>query len=152
MTRRSDKNQQQIEWRQSQVLQYAAFGYSEREIATKLQISQPTIHRDLVILKRRAKEDIRKYIDEQVPFEYKKTLAGLEDIIKYASNIMSDESSENTKEKMQAASIRIQAYNMKMEMVSGANLIEEGIELVERYRGLTDQNGKVTKDGTQQPT
>ena len=152
MTRRSDKNQQQIEWRRSQVLQYAAFGYSEREIATKLQISQPTIHRDLVILKRRAKEDIRKYIDEQVPFEYKKTLAGLEDIIKYASNIMSDESSENTKEKMQAASIRIQAYNMKMEMVSGANLIEEGIELVERYRGLTDQNGKVTKDGTQQPT
>ena len=152
MTRRSDKNQQQIEWRQSQVLQYAAYGYSEREIATKLQISQPTIHRDLVILKRRAKEDIRKYIDEQVPFEYKKTLAGLEDIIKYASNIMSDESSENTKEKMQAASIRIQAYNMKMEMVSGANLIEEGIELVERYRGLTDQNGKVTKDGTQQPT
>ena len=106
----------------------------------------------MVILKRRAKEDIRKYIDEQVPFEYKKTLAGLEDIIKYASNIMSDESSENTKEKMQAASIRIQAYNMKMEMVSGANLIEEGIELVERYRGLTDQNGKVTKDGTQQPT
>ena len=92
MTRRSDKNQQQIEWRQSQVLQYAAYGYSEREIATKLQISQPTIHRDLVILKRRAKEDIRKYIDEQVPFEYKKTLAGLEDIIKYTSNIMNDES------------------------------------------------------------
>ena len=139
MTRRSDKNQQQIEWRQSQVLQYAAFGYSEREIATKLQISQPTIHRDLVILKRRAKEDIRKYIDEQVPFEYKKTLAGLDDIIKYASNIMSDESSGNTKEKMQAASIRIQAYNMKMEMVSGASLIEEGIELVDRPKWQSNE-------------
>ena len=36
---------------------------------------------------------------------------------------------------------------MKMEMVSGANLIEEGIELVERYKAYTDQNGKVMKDG-----
>ena len=63
------------------------------------------------------------------------------------SSIMADDTKE-TKEKMQAASIKMQAYNMKMEMVSGATLIEEGIDLVERYRGLTQQKGKVLKDGT----
>lgn len=33
----SEFNQQQIEWRQSQVLQYAADGYKEREIAAQLR-------------------------------------------------------------------------------------------------------------------
>ena len=144
---RSEINRQQVEWRQSQVLQYAADGYTEREIAAQLKISQPTIHRDLVILRQQAKQQINEYITHQVPFEYKKTLAGLESIIKYMSSIMADDTKE-TKEKMQAASIKMQAYNMKMEMVSGATLIEEGIDLVERYRGLTQQKGKVLKDGT----
>jgi hypothetical protein len=34
------------------------------------------------LLKAQAKEQIRQYIDEKVPFEYKKTLANLEGIIK----------------------------------------------------------------------
>ena len=146
------KDRQQLEWRYDRVLQLAANGHTEREIAAEMQLSKTTIHSDLVVLKRRAKEDIRKYIDEQVPFEYKKTLTGLNDIIKYMSNIMDnkEEGKEyDTKERMQAANVKMQAYNMKMEMVSGANLIEEGIELVEKYQGLTDQKGKVSKDNAE---
>lgn len=123
---RSEINRKQVEWRQSQVLTLVADGYTEREIAAKLQISQPTISRDVTILKKQSRKQIQEYITHQVPFEYKKTLAGLEGIIKYMSSIMADDTRE-TKERMQAASIKMQAYNMKMEMVSGANLIEEGI-------------------------
>jgi hypothetical protein len=32
---------------------------------------------------------------------------------------------------MQASTIKMQAYNMKMELISNANLVEEAIELVE---------------------
>ena len=131
----SSTKQKQILWRRDKVLELAGDGLSERDIADRLQISDTTIHRDITLLKHQAKEHINKYITDQVPWEYKKTLAGLEGIIKYMASIMSDDSKE-TKERMQAASIKIQAYNMKMEMVSGANLIEEGIELVERYRGV----------------
>jgi hypothetical protein len=46
-------------------------------------------------------------------------------------SIMSDENKE-TKERMQTANIKMQAYNMKMEMVSGANLVHEAIDLVEK--------------------
>jgi DNA-binding NarL/FixJ family response regulator len=42
---RFEINRQQIQWRQSQVLSLASDGYSEREIASQLHISQPTIHR-----------------------------------------------------------------------------------------------------------
>jgi IS30 family transposase len=149
---RSEVNRQQIEWRHSQVLQLAADGYSEREIAAQLHISQPTIHRDLVLLKRQAREQINEYITHQVPFEYKKTLAGLEGIIKNMSNIISK--ATDNKEIMQASGIKMQALNMKMELVSSANLVEEAIDLVDRYRdrGYTTQNKEVTIVGTAEST
>jgi DNA-binding transcriptional regulator LsrR (DeoR family) len=94
---RATKKQNQIVWRQVKVLELAADGYSEREVAAHLQLSQPTVHRDLTLLKQQAKEHINKYITEQVPFEYKKTLAGLEGIIKKMSNIISKPSQRAAK-------------------------------------------------------
>jgi hypothetical protein len=140
------------------VLQFAADGYSEREIAGRLQLSQPTVHRDLTVLKQQAKEQIHRYIDEQVPFEYKKTLAGLQGIIKSMSNIIAN--SADNREIMQASTIKMQAYNMKMELVSNANLVHEAIDLVEKYRDVTGlgrcyttQNKEVAIDnGIEQPT
>ncbi|MGB7959219.1 MAG: helix-turn-helix domain-containing protein [Nitrososphaeraceae archaeon] len=131
---RSEINRQQIEWRHSQVIQLAADGYSEREIAAQLHLSQPTIHRDIALLRQQSKDDIHRYINDQVPYEYKKTLAGLEGIIKFMSSIIADDT-KDTKEKMQA-------LNMKMELVSSANLVEEAINLVEQYRGSIDKTRK----------
>jgi hypothetical protein len=142
--------QKEILWRRDKVLELAGDGYTEREIASQLQISDTTIHRDLTLLKREAKEHIHKYITDQVPWEYRKTVAGLQAIIKHMSKIIS-ESSDN-KEIMNASTIKMQALNLKMEMISGANLIEEGIELVERYQGYTTQKGNPLKDNAEQPT
>lgn len=82
----SEVRQEQIDWRRDKVLELAADGYSIREIESILKIPHATIHRDLTLLKQQAKEHIRKYIDERVPFEYQKTLAGIEGIIKNMSN------------------------------------------------------------------
>jgi hypothetical protein len=124
--------QEQIEWRQQKVSELAADGHTIREIESILKIPRATIGRDIVTLRQQAK--INEYITHQVPFEYKKTLAGLEGIIKLMSNIISK--ATNNKEIMQASGIKMQAPNMKMEMVSGANLVEEPIDLVEQYRVL----------------
>src|SRR5687768_12744228 len=131
--KQSEVRQEQIEWRQQKVLELAADGHTVREIESILKIPRATVGRDIIVLRQQAKNDIRKYITDQVPYEYKKTLAGLEGIIKYMSSIIADTSKE-TKEKMQAASIKMQALNMKMELVSSANLVEEAIDLVDRYR------------------
>ena len=47
-------------------------GRSQPEIARILQISQPTVNRDIQYLRQEAKENIRKYIDEKLPEEYKR--------------------------------------------------------------------------------
>ena len=62
------KYQRQIEWRREKVLELASDGYGVREIARILEISHPTVSRDIQRLRHKAKEQIRKYIDEQVPF------------------------------------------------------------------------------------
>jgi hypothetical protein len=143
------KYQRQIEWRREKVLELASDGYGVREIARLLEIKYPTVSRDMQWLRYQAKEQIRKYIDEQVPLEYHKTLTGLQNIIKSMSNIIAN--SEDNKEIMQASGIKMQALNMKMELVSNANLVHEAINLVERYRGYIGQNDKVVIANAEQP-
>ena len=70
-----------LEWRRAKVLELSRQGRSQPEIARILQISQPTINRDLQYLRREAKGNIRKYIDDKLPFEYQKCLVGLESIL-----------------------------------------------------------------------
>lgn len=148
--KQSEVRQELIEWRQQKVLELTADGHTVREIESILKIPRATVSRDIVTLRQQAKEQIRKYIDERVPFEYHKTLAGLEGIIRNMSNIITN--SSDNREIMQASTIKMQGYNLKMEMVAGANLVHEAIDLAERYRGYTQQKGKILTDGTEQPT
>jgi len=136
--------QKEMMWRQQKVIELAADGYTEREIATRLKISDTTIHRDLTLLKQQAKEQIRSYIQDKVPFEYHKTLEGLSSITKSMANIIAN--STDNKEIMQASTIKMQAYNMRMELVSNANLVYEAIGLVDKYRGYVITNSKQTID------
>jgi len=136
--------QSQIDWRRQKILELASDGYSNREISTQLKIPHATVDRDVLQLRAEAKEQIHKYITDQVPYEYKKTLAGLEGIIKHMSNIIVK--AIDNKEVMHATTIKMQALNMKMEMVAGANLVEEAIDLVDRYQGTKAQKDKVVRD------
>jgi DNA-binding transcriptional regulator LsrR (DeoR family) len=73
-----------IEWRRSKVQELASQGYNQSEISRMLQISQPTINRDIAYLRQQAKENIKTYIDERLPEEYEKCLVGLTAITKEA--------------------------------------------------------------------
>jgi predicted transcriptional regulator len=66
-----------LEWRRNKVQELASQGYNQSEISRILQISQPTINRDLTYLRQQAKNNIKRYIDERLPEEYEKCLVGL---------------------------------------------------------------------------
>jgi DNA-binding transcriptional regulator LsrR (DeoR family) len=59
-----------LEWRRKKVQELASQGYNQSEISKILQISQPTINRDLSYLRQQAKTSIKKYIDKRLPEEY----------------------------------------------------------------------------------
>ena len=52
------------EWRRSKVLELSSQGRSQPEIARILQVSQSTINRDIAYLRKKAKENVRRYIDD----------------------------------------------------------------------------------------
>jgi len=75
-----------VEWRRNKVQELASQGYNQSEISRTLQISQPTINRDITYLRQHAKANIKRYIDERLPEEYEKCLVGLTAITKEAWN------------------------------------------------------------------
>ena len=46
----SEMKQQQLEWRRAQVLELASEGYTQREIASKLQVDLAAVNRDIQFL------------------------------------------------------------------------------------------------------
>jgi DNA-binding transcriptional regulator LsrR (DeoR family) len=73
----SELKQQQLEWRRAQVLELASEGYTQREIAAKLQVDLAAVNRDIQFLRQQAQDSLQHHIHEVVPEEYQKCMAGM---------------------------------------------------------------------------
>jgi DeoR/GlpR family transcriptional regulator of sugar metabolism len=117
-----------LEWRRSKVSELASQGYNQSEISRILQISQPTINRDLSYLRQQAKYNMKRYIDERLPEEYEKCLVGLNAITREAWNTA--RSTEDKREKIQALSLAKECYSMKLELLTNATVVDDVIRFV----------------------
>ena len=117
-----------LEWRRTKVQELASQGYNQSEISRILQISQPTINRDLSYLRQQAKANIKRYIDERLPEEYEKCLVGLTAITKEAWNAAQE--TEDRREKIQALSLAKECYSMKLDLLTNATVVDDAIRFV----------------------
>ena len=117
-----------VEWRRSKVQELASQGYNQSEISRILQISQPTINRDITYLRQQAEDNIKKYIDERLPEEYEKCLVGLNAITREAWNTANN--TEDKREKIQALSLAKECYSMKLDLLTNATVVDEAIRFV----------------------
>ena len=117
-----------LEWRRSKVQELSSQGYTQSEISRILQISQPTINRDLSYLRQQAKTNIKRYIDERLPEEYEKCLVGLTAITKEAWNTAAN--TEDKREKIQALSLAKGCYSMKLDLLTNATVVDDAIRFV----------------------
>jgi hypothetical protein len=114
-----------------------------------MQVSLGTVNRDIQILKRLASENISKYINETLPLEYEQCLIGLNAILAKTWDITNNaETSE--KDRLQSISISMQAYSMKLDLLSSATVIERAVHFVDKHKGLRDENDKVIIDDSQE--
>ena len=72
----------QVQWRRAKVLELSSQGYTQLEIATQLQVDEPTISRDVQYLRQKAQKNLQKHIHEIVPEEYQKCMAGMKNNLK----------------------------------------------------------------------
>jgi predicted transcriptional regulator len=105
-----------IGWRRSKVQELLVKGYNHYEIASILQVSRPTITRDVRYLSECAKQNVKKYIEERLPEEYEKCFVGLTVIIKEAWN--TSQQTEDKRKKILALSLAKECYSMKLDLLT----------------------------------
>lgn len=136
------KKAQLFQYRREMIQNLASKGNSERQIATKLQLSQPTVHRDLAILRQKAKRNISRYVDQELPNEFQNCLLGLNMILQQAWKMSLDKLAER-REKIAAMMLVKECYAMKLDLLSSATVIDRAVKFVERHRGTMGQSDRV---------
>jgi hypothetical protein len=128
MDTKMNQKKDNIEWRRSKVQELLVKGYNHYEIASTLQISRPTITKDIQYLRQCAKQNIKRYIDETLPEEYEKSLIGINSILKEAWNTA--QNTEDKREKIQALSLAKECYSMKLDLLTNATVVDDAIRFV----------------------
>jgi hypothetical protein len=123
---------QQLEWRGSKVLELSSQGYSEREISEILKVSDSAVHRDLVFVRRQAKENLQKHIHDVVPEEYQKCMVGMKRNLKQTLEIA--DTTADPRVRLQARAIANDCYRHIMDLCTNAGIVSDATKFVERKR------------------
>jgi predicted transcriptional regulator len=70
------------------VLELSSRGHSQSEIARILQISQPTVNRDIGYLRGQARHNLQKHIQDKLPEEYQNCMVGINQVLKICWEIV----------------------------------------------------------------
>ena len=98
-----------------------------------MQIGLATVNRDIQYLKRLANANISKYINETLPLEYETCLIGLNAILSKTWDITNNPHTQE-RDRLQAISISMQAYEMKLDLLTNATVVERAVNFVDRHR------------------
>ena len=117
-------------------------GYSEREISEILKVSDSSVHRDLVFIRRQAKENLQKHIQDKLPEEYQNCMVGINQVLKIcweivnkSRNINSDNSQfvtmTDNKTVLQALALINDCNKYKMDLTTNEVVITDAIKFVQ---------------------
>ena len=143
----SAKSEQRIQWRRDKVKELSVKGFTQRRLADTLKVSLALVNEDLQHLRLKTKDNISKYLEDYLPAEYENCLDGLNDILQEAWAISSGTDSDK-RERMQALSLAKECYEMKLDLLSSAIVVDRAVKFVDRNRnmGLTTENNEILTD------
>jgi len=115
-----EKEDLQHQERLAKVLMFHSKGYSQSEIARKLNLNQSTISRDLAEIRRKARSSLDLYVKDEIPNEFQIYISGLNQIMKNLWVIVEDKQSKITiKDRTYVLSLLMQCYSKRIEMLVG---------------------------------
>ena len=106
----------------------SSHGYSQHEIATKLQIPMGTVNSDLTHPQtRQAQENLQKHIHEVIPEEYQKCMVGMKRNLKETLEITN--SVTDPRVKLQPESIANDCYKFILDMSTNAGIVSDVLNI-----------------------
>ena len=134
-----------VSLRRDRVLELTSQGYSQRQIANILQVSNGTVGNDQIFLGQKAKENIKKYVDEKLPEEYERCLVGITTILREAWHT-SHRTDIDSKEKIQALSLAKECYSMELDLLTNATVVSDAVRFVSEHYRHENQNNKIDRN------
>jgi transcriptional regulator len=103
------------------VLTLHSKGFSQSEMAKKLNVNQSTVSRDLDEIRRKARKTLDLYMKEEIPNELQIYISGLNEITKNLWEIVEDKQNPKitTRDRIYVLSLLMQSYSKRMEMLIG---------------------------------
>jgi hypothetical protein len=92
-----------------------------------LNVSEPTVSRDIQFLNRQAQENLRIHVERRIPFEIEKCYIGLNLVLRKAFEITNLENAKIS-EKIAALQVIITTYDKMSEVISGRPVLREVID------------------------
>jgi transcriptional regulator len=89
-TTRSSEEDIEHQDRLAKVLTLHSKGFSQSEIARKLNMNQSTVSRDLEEIRKKARSSLDLYVKDEIPNEFQIYISGLNEIIKNLWEIVED--------------------------------------------------------------
>ena len=127
-------------------------GNSQPEIAKILQISQPTVNRDIGYLRGQARQNLQNHIQDKLPEEYQNCMVGINQVLKIcwevvnrSRNVNNDNGNGQTvtiidnKTVLQALALINDCNKYKMDLTTNGVVITDAIKFV-----LTNKENSVT--------
>jgi hypothetical protein len=146
---------QQIEWRRAKVLELSSQGYSEREVAEKLQPLAPvTVHRDLVYLNKQAKESLKIHLQDTIPEEYQRRRTAYNQISKQAWEIVNKPGIED-KTKLQALALISECEKNIMDLVTNGVYVTNAFNSVQsklNQLNISERQPNITQNEEEETT
>jgi DNA-binding Lrp family transcriptional regulator len=136
-----------ISLRQSRVAELLAQGYTNQsEIAHKLNVSEPTVSRDIQFLNRQAQENLRIHVERRIPFEIEKCYIGLNLVLKKAFEITNLDNAKIS-EKVAALQVILTTYDKMWEVILGRPLLKEVIDkFMTKQKQLEEAANEIQKE------
>jgi hypothetical protein len=152
-----------LEWRRSKVLELSSQGHSQPEIARILQVSQPTINRDITYLRQQAQKNLQKHIQEKLPEEYQRCLTGMNQVLKLSWEIANKPKNPthdngqtmtmtDDKTRLQALSLVNDCYKYIMDLTTNGVVITDAIKFVQTNKeklihSIIEEDSNESKEG-----
>lgn len=129
-----------IELRRAKVVELLSKGLNQSEVAKQLGVDKATISRDVKELKEGARERIKAHVEETLPFEHEKALAGLGQIIKSAWVLA--ESTKDERTRIAALQLAKDGYITQRDFLSDSNVLNKTLKWIEWAKKQLSGEGK----------
>jgi len=142
--KRKKKNKENVALLRNLVRSMLIKGNTQWEIAESLDISQPTVCRDIQWRRSAAKKELNDMLEKKLPEEYHNYLASIEEVLRHAWKIAHSGFTE--KNRLEALQFVIECCKHKMDVIMNPPLLTKSNNSLKPFNGKSHSQAVSTTD------